>query len=182
MRVWMAKQRTPTVAPSALAERGLLFLACSGVSVMRRSCVLAMDHHCPWFNNCIGHQNHRYFFLFMLYMWVGVLYIISVSYGPYSARAALRKVCPLPPGVWGCCPPYVQYPSSGSYPLLSAAPPYHHLDLSHVCPQELRREGRMRDFREELEAQGLPANSGQLSFLFILCSAVAFSLGILLFW
>ena len=28
----------------------------------------------------------------------------------------------------------------------------------------------------------LPLNSGQLSFLFILCSAVAVSLGILLFW
>jgi palmitoyltransferase len=40
----------------------------------------------------------------------------------------------------------------------------------------------MRNWREELELAGLPEQSGQLSFLFVLTSAVILSLGILLFW
>ncbi|KAJ8880297.1 hypothetical protein PR048_016763 [Dryococelus australis] len=39
-------------------------------------CILKMDHHCPWLNNCIGHYNHRYFFLYMVFMVLGVLFLI----------------------------------------------------------------------------------------------------------
>ncbi|KAL4231827.1 Palmitoyltransferase zdhhc16 [Mactra antiquata] len=38
-------------------------------------CILKMDHHCPWLNNCVGHNNHRYFFLFCVYMWFGTVYV-----------------------------------------------------------------------------------------------------------
>ncbi|KAJ7975034.1 S-acyltransferase [Quillaja saponaria] len=32
-----------------------------------RMCILRMDHHCSWINNCVGHWNYKAFFLLMLY-------------------------------------------------------------------------------------------------------------------
>jgi palmitoyltransferase len=37
-------------------------------------CICRMDHHCPWINNCVGYKNHRYFFLFIFYLWISAIY------------------------------------------------------------------------------------------------------------
>uniref|UniRef100_A0A8C2HU92 Palmitoyltransferase n=1 Tax=Cyprinus carpio TaxID=7962 RepID=A0A8C2HU92_CYPCA len=37
-------------------------------------CVMKMDHHCPWINNCCGHSNHAYFTSFLLLSPLGCIH------------------------------------------------------------------------------------------------------------
>ncbi|KAF0688574.1 Aste57867_19819 [Aphanomyces stellatus] len=56
-----------------------------------RSCVLEMDHHCVWVNNCIGYFNYRFFWRFLLFTWLACAMVAAGAAAP--SRAA-------PPDDW----------------------------------------------------------------------------------
>lgn len=68
-------------------------------------CVLKREHHCIFTGCCIGLYNHRYFFCFLVYMWLSTLYcsILNAFFiSPYIGEASVwwTLVRILLPGLW----------------------------------------------------------------------------------
>lgn len=40
-----------------------------------------MDHHCPWIDNCVGHNNYGHFMRFVLYVVAACSYVIALLVG-----------------------------------------------------------------------------------------------------
>lgn len=70
---------------------------CNSIKVPRVShcstcgkCIYKLDHHCIWTQTCIGYCNQRPFYLFTLYMTIGVL---QFWYSTIKAASALMDTC-----------------------------------------------------------------------------------------
>lgn len=59
-------------------------------------CVMKMDHHCPWINNCVGHYNHGHFTAFLASA-VGGCCVSTVILISWVATVLSLKPLPFPP-------------------------------------------------------------------------------------
>lgn len=59
-------------------------------SVCRR-CIIKMDHHCPWVNNCVGIGNHKYFLLFVFYTMLSCIYSLALIITRFATCHAVRE-------------------------------------------------------------------------------------------
>ncbi|GKV05865.1 hypothetical protein SLEP1_g17820 [Rubroshorea leprosula] len=46
-----------------------------------KRCVLRMDHHCIWINNCVGHANYKIFFVFIVFAVISCIYSLVLLVG-----------------------------------------------------------------------------------------------------
>ena len=53
------------------------------------SCVLRMDHHCPWIYNCVGFRNHKYFFLLLFYTSATAIFVTATL--PWSIVEVIEQ-------------------------------------------------------------------------------------------
>jgi hypothetical protein len=76
------------------------------------SCVVDMDHHCPWINNCVGHNNQKFFVLFCFYICCGGCYELYVLCDRwFYCTASTQPGCGLRPRLSltvGCWTVYMQ--------------------------------------------------------------------------
>jgi hypothetical protein len=50
-----------------------------------RVCVLKMDHHCPWINNCVSFTNYKFFVLFLGYTFALCIFVAATTF-PYFLK------------------------------------------------------------------------------------------------
>ncbi|KAL8262371.1 hypothetical protein R6Q59_026420 [Mikania micrantha] len=58
-----------------------------------KRCVLRMDHHCVWMNNCVGHANYKIFFVFVVYALLACIYSLVLLLGSLTVDTPESERC-----------------------------------------------------------------------------------------
>src|SRR5258706_6004009 len=78
----------------AVQEVGAYRNSNTSVKLTPTRCVLRMDHHCPWLDNCVGHYNYANFIRFLWLVDIACSYhLIMVSLRIWDAVNVRRWVC-----------------------------------------------------------------------------------------
>ena len=74
---------------ASISERkdNLFFRHCRACA----TCVVGLDHHCPFTGNCVGDGNYLFFLLFLVYFSAGMLYAAWVSVRPLYACVSMAR-------------------------------------------------------------------------------------------
>lgn len=72
-----------TSQATPLRSSGIPCISCNCIKPPRahhcktcEKCILNMDHHCPWINNCVGFRNQKHFVLFLAYTFISTVWVI----------------------------------------------------------------------------------------------------------
>ncbi|CAI5498720.1 unnamed protein product [Closterium sp. Naga37s-1] len=67
-----------------------------------KRCVLRMDHHCVWINNCVGHANYKAFFLFVLYDVIALTHTVALLIAFFISSCLPLLIALVVLLVWHC--------------------------------------------------------------------------------